>query len=145
MASESFLVLMAEDSEHDIMAVERLWSRRQNANPLKIVCDGQACLDYLLGRGEYADPATRQMPGVLLLDINLPLVDGFNVLRQIKTTPVLQRLPVIVFTSSSRIEDKLRAYDLGANAFMTKPVGAEKLDQALQLIQSYWRLMDLPL
>jgi two-component system response regulator len=135
---------MAEDSEHDVLAIERLWSNLKLPNPLKIVGDGRECLDYLLGCGEYVNVPDRPTPGLLLLDINLPVVDGFKVLRQIKETPVLRRLPVVVFTSSSRVEDKLRAYDLGANAFLTKPVGAENLAHALKLIQAYWELMDLP-
>lgn len=144
MASRPFLVLMAEDSEHDVLAIERLWLRLKIANPLKIVSDGQECLDYLLGQGHYSNDPGREAPGLLLLDINLPIIDGFKVLRQIKETPVLRRLPVVVFTSSSRVEDKLRAYDLGANAFLTKPVGAENLGRALEMIRSYWQLMDLP-
>lgn len=144
MASRPFLVLMAEDSEHDVLAIERLWAKQKIPSPLKIVNDGRECLDYLFGQGEYGGDSDREVPGLLLLDINLPIMDGFSVLRKIKETPSLRRLPVVMFTSSSRVEDKLKAYDMGANAFLTKPVGAESLGKALELIQSYWQLMDLP-
>jgi CheY-like chemotaxis protein len=135
---------MAEDSEHDVLAVERLWGRQSGPNALKVVTDGQACLDFVFGRGECGKDPNRQLPGVLLLDINLPIVDGFSVLRQIRATPVICRLPVIMFTSSSRPEDKLQAYDLGANAFIIKPMGAENLGRMLDTIQAFWGLTELP-
>lgn len=139
-----FCVLMAEDSEHDVRAVQRVWNKSGIRNPLVVVKDGEECLDYLLHRGSYADPASSPRPGVLLLDINLPKVDGFEVLERIKQTPGLRRMPVVVLTTSSRDEDRLRSYDLGANAYITKPVGMEKLTQALLAFNVFWELVSLP-
>lgn len=135
---------MAEDSEHDVRAVQRVWNKSGIRNPLVIVKDGEACMDYLLRRGAYADPQESPRPGVLLLDINLPKVDGFEVLHWIKETPGLKRMPVVMLTTSSRDEDRLRSYDLGANAYMTKPVGMEKLTQALLAFNVFWQLVALP-
>lgn len=143
-ATVPFVVLMAEDSEHDVRAVQRVWSRSGIRNPLVVVKDGEECLDYLLRRGAYADPDRSPKPGVLLLDINLPKVDGFEVLSRIKQTPGLKRMPVVMLTTSSRDEDRIRSYDLGANAYMTKPVGMEKLTQTLLAFNVFWQLVALP-
>ena len=99
--SETLVVLMAEDSEHDIRAVQRVWKKNGIRNPLRIVKDGAECMEYLLRKGRYADPESSPRPGVLLLDINLPKMDGFEVLRHIKETPILKRLPVVILTTSS--------------------------------------------
>lgn len=144
MNEKLFVILMAEDSEHDIRAIKRIWEKNAIENPLKIVKDGAECLDYLLRQGEYADPATSPPAGVLILDLNLPKMDGFEVLRRIKETPVLKRLPVIVLTTSSRQEDLLRSYDLGANAFIMKPMGMEKLNKALVALNLFWEIAELP-
>ena len=141
---KTFSVLLAEDSEHDIRAVERVWVRKAIRNPLCVVRDGAECLDYLLRRGLYGDVQRHPRPGVVLLDINLPKWDGFEVLRQIKETPGLRRLPVIMLTTSSRIEDVHRSYDLGANAYITKPAGIENLSKVLLTINTFWELAGLP-
>lgn len=143
-ATAPFVVLMAEDSEHDVRAVQRVWTKSGIRNPLVVVKDGEECLDYLLRRGEYENPEQSPRPGVLLLDINLPKVDGFEVLNRIKQTPGLKRMPVVMLTTSSRDEDRTRSYDLGANAYMTKPVGMEKLTQTLLAFNVFWQLVNLP-
>lgn len=139
-----FVVLMAEDSEHDVRAVQRVWVRSGIRNALIVVKDGEECMDYLLRRGKFENPEASPRPGVLLLDINLPKVDGFEVLHRIKETPGLKRMPVVMLTTSSRDEDRLRSYDLGANAYMTKPVGMEKLTQTLLAFNVFWQLVSLP-
>lgn len=135
---------MAEDSEHDVRAVQRVWSKSGIRNPLAIVRDGEECLQYLLHQGPYADASKSPRPGVVLLDINLPKMDGLEVLNRIKQTPGLKRLPVVMLTTSSRDEDRHRSYDLGANAYLTKPVGMEKLTQALLAFNVFWELVSLP-
>ncbi len=139
-----FVVLMAEDSEHDIRAVQRVWSKSGIRNELVIVKDGEQCLDYLFRKGEYRDPEKSPRPGAILLDLNLPKMDGFEVLRRIKETPGLKRMPVVMLTTSSREEDRIRSYDLGANAYMTKPVGIEKLTQTLVAFNVFWELVSQP-
>jgi len=144
MSEKLFVILMAEDSEHDIRAIKRIWDKNSISNPLKIVKDGAECIDYLLRQGQYSDPTTSPPAGVLILDLNLPKMDGFEVLRRIKETPVLKRLPVIVLTTSSRQEDLMRSYDLGANAFIMKPMGMEKLNKALVALNLFWEIAELP-
>lgn len=139
-----FVVLLAEDSEHDIRAVERIWQKNEFRNPLKIVRDGAECLDYLLRQGRFSDPETSPWPGVLLLDINLPKCDGFEVLRRIKESPRLRRLPVVMLTTSDNEEDVRSSYELGANAYLPKPVGSENLSKALLAFNLFWETARLP-
>ncbi|MBI1785066.1 response regulator [Candidatus Sumerlaeota bacterium] len=144
MPDKPFVVLMVEDSEHDIRATRRVWDKNAIRNPLKIVTDGAECMDYLLRRGQYADAKSSPRPGVLLLDLNLPKLDGFDILKQIRGNPQLKRLPVIVLTTSNREEDLTKCYDLGANAYLTKPVGLEKLSDCLLKFNLFWELVGLP-
>ena len=144
MASRPFVILMAEDNAHDILATQRAWERHNIAHPLYIVTDGEACLDYLHQRGPYATPGSAPRPSILLLDLNLPKLDGLSVLEHIRADPQLQRLPVIVLTTSKLEEDRLRSYDLGANAYIRKPVGFENFAEALRAINGFWQMVDLP-
>ncbi len=144
MSPESFVVLMAEDDEHDIVATKRAWERHHIANPLYIVNDGEQCLDFLCQRGKYSEPDTAPRPGILLLDIKMPKVDGLSVLGHIRQDSELRRLPVIMLTTSKAEEDRLRSYDLGANAYIVKPVGFDNFSEAVRTINLFWELVDLP-
>jgi CheY-like chemotaxis protein len=134
-------VLLVEDSEHDILAIRRIWNRLQIQHSLTIVKDGKECLDYLFRCGQYADPEKSPVPRVLLLDLNMPKLDGFDVLDRIKSTPGLCRLPVIILTTSSRSEDVNRAYDLGANIYLSKPAGVQNLTELLVTLNSLIPMM----
>ena len=144
MPDEPFVVLMAEDDEHDIVATKRAWKKHHIANPLYIVNDGEACLDFLFRRGQYAGPEPAPRPGILLLDIKMPKMDGLTVLKHIKSDEKLRRLPVVVLTTSKAEEDRLSSYDLGANAYIVKPVGFENFSLAVRTINLFWRLVELP-
>ena len=144
MASQPFVILMAEDNAHDILATQRAWELHNITNSLYIVTDGEACLDYLHQRGPYAIPGSAPRPSILLLDLNLPKLDGLSVLEHIRTAPQLQRLPVIVLTTSKLEEDRIRSYDLGANAYIRKPIGFENFAEALRAIHVFWQMVDLP-
>ncbi|MBW2109580.1 MAG: response regulator, partial [Deltaproteobacteria bacterium] len=140
MAKEPFTVLMAEDDEHDIVAVKRAWKKYHIRNPLYIVHDGISCLDFLHRRGKYSEPETAPRPGILLLDIKMPKMDGLAVLKQIRQDGNLCRLPVIILTTSTAEEDRLRSYDLGVNAYIVKPVGFENFSEAVRTINLFWEL-----
>jgi len=144
MGKEPFLVLMAEDDEHDIVATRRAWKRHRIANPLYIVCDGEECLDFLYHRGKYEDHDTMPQPGILLLDIKMPKMDGLAVLKYIRNDGHLRRLPVIILTTSKADEDRLKSYDLGANAYIVKPVGFQNFSEAVRTISLFWELVELP-
>jgi len=139
-----FAVLMAEDNEHDIIATKRAWKKNSIANPLYIVNDGEECLDYLKQRGKYSEPGSAPRPGVLLLDINMPKMDGITVLKHIREDEKLCRLPVIMVTTSQAEEDRLKSYDTGANAYIIKPVGFDNFSESIRAIHLFWQLAELP-
>ena len=144
MDKEPFVVLMAEDDEHDIVATKRAWKKHHIANPLYIVNDGEECLDYLHRRGKYSEPETAPRPGILLLDIKMPKMDGLAVLEHIKEDGGLRRLPVVILTTSKAEQDRLKSYDLGVNAYIVKPVGFENFSEAVRTISLFWQLVELP-
>lgn len=154
MNGKSFVVLMAEDNQHDIVATKRAWKKNNILNPLYIVNDGEECLDYLHQRGKYSEPGSAPRPGILLLDLKMPRMGGLAVLEHIRGDKALEdkaledkelhRLPVIVLTTSREEEDRIRSYDLGANAYITKPVGFQNLSEAIRVINIFWELVELP-
>jgi CheY-like chemotaxis protein len=144
MPHEPFVVLMAEDDEHDILATRRAWKKHHISNPLYIVNDGEECLDFLHRRGKYSEPGTAPRPGILLLDIRMPKMDGLAVLKHIRQDEQLRRLPVVILTTSRAEEDRLRSYDFGANAYIVKPVGFNNFSDAVRTINLFWQLVDLP-
>lgn len=140
----SFVVLMAEDNKHDIIAAKRAWKVNNIANPLRIVKDGEECLDYLHQRGQYSQPGVAPRPGILLLDLKMPKLDGLTVLKHIREDEQLHHLPVIILTTSKLEEDRVRSYDLGVNAYIKKPVGFENFSNAVKTINLFWELVELP-
>jgi CheY-like chemotaxis protein len=144
MGKDPFLVLMAEDDEHDILATKRAWKKHHIVNPLYIVHDGEECLDFLYHQGKYDNPHTMPQPGILLLDIKMPRMDGLAVLKYVRNDGHLRRLPVIMLTTSEAEEDRLRSYNLGANAYIVKPVGFDNFSKAVRTISLFWQLVELP-
>lgn len=144
MAKEPFVVLMAEDDEHDVIAVNRAWKKNKIANPLYIVSDGEECLDYLYQRGKYENPEDAPRPGILLLDIKMPKMDGLTVLKHIRESEKLNRLPVVILTTSKDEEDRLKSYDLRVNAYIIKPIGFDNFSEAVKTINLFWELVELP-
>jgi CheY-like chemotaxis protein len=129
-----FRILLVEDNPNDIEITRRALQKGQLKNELTIARDGQEAIDLLFGRA--GDPAL--LPGLILLDLNLPRVDGREVLSRIKSDPELRRIPVIVLTTSTREEDVVRSYDLGVNTFISKPVRFEDFIKVIGAIQEYW-------
>lgn len=143
MKDEAFVVLLAEDSEHDIIATRRAWKKHSIVNPLMVVRDGEECLDYLYNRGRYADPGTAPPPKVLLLDLNMPKMDGLAVIRHIRDDDNLRHLPVVVLTTSKAERDRMESYELGVNAYIVKPVGFENFAEAIRRINLFWELVEV--
>ncbi len=139
-----FVVLMADDSPHDVLATRRAWKQHNILNPLYVVSDGEECLDYLYRRGKYSDPIISPKPGVLLLDIKMPKLDGLSVLKHIRADDQFRHLPVVILTTSQEEEDRFRSYELGANAYITKPVGFDNFSDAVRTINLFWELVELP-
>lgn len=139
-----FPILMAEDNEHDVIATKRAWKLHKIANPLFVVDNGEQCLDYLYRRGEYEDRSKYPAPGLLLLDINMPRLDGISVLKTIRGDERLKTLPVVILTTSQSEEEKIESYRLGVNAYINKPVGFESFNEAIRKIHYFWEIVELP-
>ena len=131
-------ILLAEDDPGDQELIR--WALQQskfNAR-LHVVSDGEEAMAYLLRRGRYADPASSPRPDLILLDLNMPKLDGTQVLEQIRSRAELRRIPVVVLTTSSSSQDIVTSYDLGCNSFITKPAGLDELLRHFCELASYW-------
>jgi len=135
-------ILLVEDDPGDVLITREAFAENKLRNHLSVVSDGEAALAFLRHKGVYAD-APR--PGLILLDLNLPRKAGHEVLAEIKTDPDLQRIPVVVLTTSDAEEDVLRSYDLHANAYVTKPVDFDRfLHVVRQIDQFFVTVVKLP-
>lgn len=132
---EPIEILLVEDNPGDIRLAQRAFEKRNLVNGLRVVEDGQTALEYLEQKGEYTDTDS---PDLILLDLNLPGIDGREVLEFIKSDPVLKRIPVVILTSSSAEEDIVRSYDLHANAYLMKPVDFDGLVDVVDRIDEFW-------
>ena len=132
------VVLLVEDSPADQIATERAFKKSRLLNDLYIVEDGEQALDFLYHREKYSNPEDSPKPDLILLDLNLPRVDGRRVLATIKEDEDLRIIPVVVLTTSSEEEDVVRSYGLGVNSFVTKPVNMQSFLDTIQTLQSYW-------
>ena len=140
-------ILMAEDDPDDRVLTREAMESAHVANELRFVNDGQYLMDYLRREGDYANAseADAPMPGVILLDLNMPRMDGREALAEIKSDPELRKIPVVVLTTSKAEEDIVKTYDLGVNSFITKPVTFTALVEVMQTWSRYWfEIVDLP-
>jgi CheY-like chemotaxis protein len=136
-------ILLVEDNRMDVELTLDAFHEARLLNTIQVAPDGQAALDYLFGRGKYADRNAYPMPNLVLLDLKLPGVDGFEVLRQIKSTPILKRLPVVILTSSKEEGDRALSYDHGANSYLVKPVSFDGFLGVVREIDGYWLSLNL--
>jgi two-component system response regulator len=132
-------ILLVEDSPQDVELIMLALKEGKVANHIAVVKDGPNALAHLAGRGEHAG---RDLPSVVLLDINLPRMSGLEVLKEIRANRRTRHVPVVMLTSSRQQEDLLRSYDLGANSFVRKPVEFDKLVEAMQQLRIYWLLLN---
>lgn len=131
-------ILMAEDDPEDRMLVEDAWEECHILNPLQMVEDGIELIDYLKNQGKYTDKAKYPKPGLILLDLNMPRMDGRQALHEIKSNPSLCGIPIVILTTSKAEEDILRSYKMGANSFITKPVTFDSLIEIVKTLSKYW-------
>lgn len=132
------VILMADDDDNDAFFVERAFKQAQISNPLYRVRDGEQVVAYLRGDGEYADRDKYPRPHLLLLDLKMPRKNGFEVLEWLRQQVGLRRMPVVVLTSSKEDPDINRAYELGANTYLVKPVKFEGLLDMIKTLHLYW-------
>jgi two-component system response regulator len=140
----SKVILLVEDNASDEKLTVLAFKRSGVSNEVVVVRDGAAALDYLFGTGKHADRDPSVLPSVVLLDLKLPKIDGLEVLRRIRADEGTKFLPVVVLTSSKEDEDVLHSYELGANAYVRKPVEFSKFAEAAKTLGLFWLLMNEP-
>ena len=141
---EAIDILLVEDNPQDVELTLRAIKKRHIANPLHVVGDGAAALDFVFCRGEYAHRDFAQPPKVILLDLKLPKVSGLEVLKAIKSDERTRLIPVVVVTSSQEDPDIKTAYDLGANSYVVKPVGFDAFIDSMSSLGFYWLMVNQP-
>ena len=137
-------ILLVEDNQQDEMLILRSLRKVNLANQVDVVRDGQQALDYLFREGEFADRGGPDLPAVVLLDVNLPRIDGIEVLDRLRNRSATHMLPVVILTSSDEERDRLRSYECGANSFVRKPLDFAEFAETVARLGIYWVAVNSP-
>lgn len=135
-------ILLVEDNPQDIELILRSFKKRNIANPIHVAEDGAQALDFIFCRGEYEQRDKCQLPKVILLDLKLPKINGLEVLKELKSNEHTRHIPVVIVTSSREDPDIKRAYELGANSYIVKPVDFDEFMKVMQSLDYYWLLVN---
>ena len=136
-------ILLVEDNRMDIEFTLAVFQEARLENHIRVAETGEYALDYLLGRGEFTDRGAHPLPDLVLLDIKLPGISGIDVLKIIKATPVLKRLPVIILTSSKEEGDRIKSYDYGVNSYLVKPISFNGFLEMVKTFTDYWLTLNI--
>ena len=142
MTKQDKVILLVEDNPDDEALTLRALKKNNISNEVVVAHDGAEALEYLFGEGMHAGRDTQVMPQVILLDLKLPKVDGFDVLRTMRADERTKRLPVVILTSSNEEQDRISGYDLGANSYVRKPVEFASFLEAVKQLGLYWLLLN---
>lgn len=142
MSATASPILLVEDSPDDALLIQRAFRKANLANPVQLVRDGEEAVAYLSGAAPYDDRGRFPLPVFMLLDLKLPRRSGLEVLAWLRQESTVRRLPVVVLTSSRESVDVNRAYDLGVNSYLTKPVGFEALMEMVKNVNLYWLVLN---
>ncbi|MFH0882384.1 MAG: response regulator [bacterium] len=137
-------ILLVEDNPSDAELTIRALKKKNIANIIHHVGDGEEALDFIFARGKYGDRDIEHGPTVVILDLKLPKVNGLEVLREVKSDPRTKSIPVVVLTSSNEEKDIVESYQMGVNSFITKPVDFEKFVTSVEELGMYWLLLNQP-
>ena len=138
------VILLVEDNPDDEALTLRAFKKNNILNEVVVARDGAEALDYLFGGGSHAERDTSVMPGLILLDLKLPKVDGLEVLEHIRADDRTRLLPVVILTSSKEEQDLIDGYSLGANSYIRKPVDFSQFTEAIRLLGLYWLVLNEP-
>ncbi|WP_331343845.1 response regulator [Cellvibrio sp. UBA7661] len=142
---KALVILMADDDADDRLLAQEAMYESRVLNELHFVENGVQLLNYLHGDGQFSDRAQYPMPGLILLDLNMPKMDGREALAKIKADPRLRRIPVVILTTSKAEEDMVKGYDLGAASYIPKPVTFDALVELMRTLGKYWvEFVELP-
>jgi CheY-like chemotaxis protein len=141
MPDES-VILLVEDREDDILLIQKAFQQGGIINPFFVVRDGEEAIAYLSGEGKFSNRAEYPLPDLILLDLKMPRIDGFEVLHWIRRQPGFSSIRIVVLTSSDAIPDVNRAYALGANSFMVKPLDFQNVVEMSRILKTYWLQMN---
>jgi len=136
-------ILLVEDQRMDIELTLDAFREARLANSIRVATTGEEALDYMFGNGEFSDRKSHPLPDLILLDLKMPGIDGFEVLKQLKGTEKLKRIPVIILTSSKEEGDRVASYDLGANSYLIKPVSFDGFLHTVKEIGEYWVVLNV--
>ena len=136
--SERTVLLMADDDPADCLLTEKALRKADITCPLYVVHDGAELMDYLKQRGNYTDPAAAPRPSLILLDLNMPKVNGTEFLAQLREEPELNSIPVVILTTSNDERDIAASYALGANAYMVKPSAFDDMVSVAEVVKAHW-------
>jgi len=139
MTQNNHTILLVEDDHNDVLLIKRAFQKVKIANPIIVLNDGEQAISYLAGREPYIE---RPLPVLILLDLKLPRKSGHEVLEWLRQQQTLKRLPVVVLTASSESSDINRAYDLGANSYLVKPVTFGALVEMVKTLNLYWMILN---
>ncbi len=142
MGFDEIEVLLVEDNETDAELTIRALKRKNLANNLVWVKDGEEALEFIFASGRYSQREVQDLPKLVLLDLRMPKVDGMEVLRKIKADPRTNKIPIVVLTSSKEDEDIVESYNLGVNSYVSKPVEFEEFTEAVSTLGLYWMLLN---
>lgn len=138
MKGKPIIILLVEDDLAHAEIVKRNFEDFRLANRIIHLEDGQAALDYLYHKGDFTDSQAFPRPDIVLLDLRLPRVDGLEVLREVKSDPVLHQIPVVILTTSAAEADRVKAYDYHANSYLVKPVDFSQFIELMKAFGYYW-------
>ena len=136
-------ILLVEDNRMDIELTLDAFREGHLDNTIAVATDGEDALDHVFGRGKYGDRKVNPVPDLILLDLKMPKMDGFEVLRRLKAAPSVKRIPVVILTSSKEEGDRAMSYDCGANSYLVKPVSFDGFLQVVKHIDDYWLTLNL--
>lgn len=136
-------ILLVEDNLLDVVLTLDAFKEAKLKNTVHVANSGEEALEFLFGKGKYADKELFPLPNLILLDLKMPGINGFEVLRQIKTTEKLKRIPVIILTSSKEDGDRALSYDIGANSYLLKPVSFNGFTDTVKKIDDYWFTLNI--